>query len=1529
MAHADVDSELDEAVQQGRWRTVGDILYRRVGNYSREQAIRNSIERADQQDIIKHIIQHCTGNMHELALKIAVGKSKWEIVGALLNRGGSGDQFDWVVEDACARASQAELIKHIFPGYFHFHQFKFDTNNICRLCPESQTDLLVIESWKHRRLKHSSIASIVKRGMWRAVRYLLDHKPLNLKDKYEIPCQWILTEAVHHASDELLADMLIKLVPGDYNFILKVAVRRGLWHVVIYWSENYRSLEKELQTEENRACCTWAVKQAFKHGSDDIVARIIVYASNNGLQYEYSCFEDVESVFSELLRRRLWGSVCTLLERVKGHLSHEKRNQIVREALGHADAHFLRRLLPMCADDQRELALNESVRRGLWDMVAQFLTNNRIVSDNCYRHAVEEGLKRADNLSLIEYILPHCADDQTDLVLEQTVERGIWGTVSQLLKKRVSVAQRRLAIEKAVRLADDTILNDILPRCADDQLNFALKEAVRRDLWDAVVMLLKRGVTDIQQKWILQQATERADDYDVSRILPICAQDHLGSVLTVCVDRGLWHGISVLLKRRVADNRLRDVVKEASIRADGSGLQLISHFIPEDQLVSVFTELIRRKLTHKFNILGYIERQYHDQPHGSVAFLVRCTAYWLVAFITSYRDVDPTVVLRTTDYSPESTIPCSNIINYLLMHFTLAAKTGIGYKLVHSELMVDLFRQMYDVCCEHNVRYGCRQDVVQELFISFTKTLYPGYYNSILFLRNNQTLAQKTLVLPLFALQITNPVLQSIVLRDIGKDIFVTWDLVQHVDTSRVWEEVRRWLLQAAVTEKQWKVVTHLADHSLYDDQRNWLMKVALEEKQWDVLSVLADHGLTDDQLRRVHRQVAKHANWDTVQQLFTRGANLRQVREDLETANPSRLRPPDKRKLEEDEYKKWLAEYNKIENDYKHRVQQLKDLESQLWNEAKKYKHAVHEGRWNVVLYKIFRGAGKEIIDMALEAAVETKAAHVLVTLVRRGLDDAQRISLFSKVVTHGLWAAGRALLERPVSRELFADFGCWETLHVLMEAGQWVLVARVMEYGVGDELRRRVMWEALDRREGSVVAHIISCMEGEFTVVERETVFKRAITHGLWQTVWRLVEEKDCTGIDQRDKAMFAAMQQNRWDVVQHCITHGADIDKLDATGLTKLQQAIRDNNCKVKELLHHGADQFVVDSDGNTGLHVALKRRSGGRGVTKMLVEFHGDINQPDPEGHNALHHLVKNKDPCPPSSGEILECALLWGRNVGQRVDFEGETAVHVLCQERRYDAIRYFVARGADTLAVTDRGETVLLSAVVDPFRLLSYDTSDAFLCQALVAECIKLGISTHQPRVTDFWFRRNFFSPRTYSSNVDLGIFERCSPFQQALIRQSQYVMKMLYESGTCSNYELSRFYSRAFFSLSHILENIENIVKKAPRSLQSLCRLVISHHVGVAKPRVRERRVKQLRILSDIMKDYVLFLDILDPEWFANKYFRTKESRETNLWEAVKDHLETAREAADRQMIFTPDEIINYRNCLPRNRLQLYSSQL
>ncbi|KAK7478518.1 hypothetical protein BaRGS_00030277 [Batillaria attramentaria] len=1111
--------------------------------------------------------------------------------------------------------------------------------------------------------------------------------------------------------------------------------------------------------------------------------------------------------------------------------------------------------------------------------------------------------------------------------LENAVDYGDWKRVSKFLERGVSQAQYIWAAKKACGSADDETLREILS-LREELPESVVYSATLNKRWQVLRTVIK---SEFRWRWAVKEAIEKADNPSCYRIvhggvsesgdLDFCVeqavQNDRWELVLWCLEgirpRGLTPLDYIELRNpkcliTPSETVIQYAVAEAAVRAEETVLRDILRHATDRE--PVMTKLLERGLWRLGSTFfaSYSTHIFEEKPEHLLKGLVT-KGWWSAAgqlFKTCMDNTQPVDVNQKVDepsdnvnaeepkaaFCPHLEIWAGHFVKSLgEISFSNTAWSHHEEKSRFDEFLAfqqNCFRVLMH--CSECTRDNGRNDqknttkslisrweqhvrmcVPEEKIMSGVEGLLGNLSEEYLDSTGQLNVKRGEFFTCIFALQTINTPLQSLAVRtltrtyrsEVSRCDVTRLDVITNLSLSRVWEEERRSLFQAAVEQREWTIVKQLADHSLYDDQRDWALGEALRERQMAVFMLLADHGLTEDQLRRVYRQVAKHADWNTVLELFERGADVLLVSEELETANPSRERLPTEDEMEkyerkfednpalENEYRERWQKIEELEARYRKRCRKLRALERRLETEKQDFDNAVKQKNWRAVLHRLRRTSTQEQARLALDHAVQSEAWHVVVQLVKLSMDADERETFLPEAIRRRQWGVARALLERGVSAEL-----CLNVLPELIKEGQWILVARVMEHGVSDDQRRQIIQEGLDHREGSVVAHCISIMEGTLTVEEREAIFERSLRHGLWQAVRRLVEEKDSTGIAQRDKALIESVWRHKWDVVEHCLQLGADIDKPDTEGNALVQQAARKNDwITVEGLLYVGADQFVLDTDGYTLLDRAIECQNWA--AAKMLVKFHGDINKPGPDGYTPLYKLIQYEQ------ADIIDCALDWGRNVAHKVDCFGETALHVLCQGGYWDSLRYIIARGADPLAVARGGESVLLFAV-----------NNKQCPEKLVAACIKLGIASFQPKLTD---------TMTYATRADTSCvnIEVCSPFQQALYRSDLALVQMLYESGACSNAEFHRMAQRLFVdndaitdapmsvTLSYDPDEVKEFDSRifpymrkilSPRSLQSLCRLTISRQLGI-RPR-RHKMVNTLP-LPRRMKDYVMFADL------------------------------------------------------------------
>ena len=73
---------------------------------------------------------------------------------------------------------------------------------------------------------------------------------------------------------------------------------------------------------------------------------------------------------------------------------------------------------------------------------------------------------------------------------------------------------------------------------------------MERGLWTAVVYVVNRGVSDSQLRWAIDEACKHASYKEIINYLTFAAENQ---VLTLLVERGLWEAVAMVLERGVID----------------------------------------------------------------------------------------------------------------------------------------------------------------------------------------------------------------------------------------------------------------------------------------------------------------------------------------------------------------------------------------------------------------------------------------------------------------------------------------------------------------------------------------------------------------------------------------------------------------------------------------------------------------------------------------------------------------------------------------------------------------------------------------------------------------------------------------------------------------------------------------------------------------------------------------------------------------------------------------------------------------
>ena len=1601
------DNQLDEVltilVKRRLWNCVDTVLHRVVHPARHSSAIRKACQQANEWDIKQNVLSHCDLNQFDEVLTILVKRGLWSCVDRVLHCGVSPEKRKWTIYKACQDTHDNSMTKYILPhctedqrdgvlptlvrrrlwksvDFVLRHgvsatQHKLAVREACQQAEGEDFTLYILPHCSAHQLV-PVLPKLVKRGFWKYVDIALQ---CGVSPKLR---RWIILEACQHARDcEITQNILPHCLDDQPDEVLPTLVKRRMW----------TSVDAVL----NHGVCPlqlrWTIEKACRHADGADIIKFIL---------PHCAVEQLDDVLSTLVRRHLWKCVDTVLHLGVSPVLHR---WAISEACWQVDGEdFKHYILPHCSDDQLIFALPTLVRQGMWEDVDRLLQHG--VCPTRHRWAVREACQRANDKNIIEYVLPHCADDQLENVLFALVTRSLWKSVNKVLHRVVSPAHHKWAIGEACQRAGPWVNTYIvLPHCVDNQLDDVLTTLVKRGLWKPVDRALRRGVSPAHHRWAIEEACQRASDFHIRWfILPHCADDQLDDILPTLVTKRLWECVDRVLHRVVSPARHRWAIIEACQQA-GSGV-ITEYILPhcaDNQLEDVLKIVVAKSLwqsvsmvlqrgvsvTHHRQALrevlqtgqdlfitwcmlpDYSAERFRqtDWSHGDIwdkltenveGFIRRTlyiwataddsaefddTAFWryvrnphyeikhLSKLLTSLRRSRQEVGDKLSSRLDLDSALCSVLYESILHFVTETWVSGLEHtqwpasevseqasrwvtkiqeQIVKKEQsclvgMPYILHTVSKLCCQTTAN---NQRWTLMFGLSFVKHLIQQCRRTPSNASTDVILNIMTCVPLVLGIQC---VALTVMLRH------KRWNVIRRADLSGVWEQVRRRLLTAAAKQKQWSLVAQWADHRLYDDQCLEVLEEAYTQKQWRVYLQLADYGTTEIELMRVHYRLTRYAPWSVVLEMFERGADLIECQEGVRPGKNLRILDQEK---DDNERRPRYVKLLLLQKKFEKRMKKLKSLEA-----------ALKKREWSVALYEINRRHRRKEILLGLRAALTSKVWHVVIYLIRQGIGPRLCDGLFSLMVEIQQWDVCRVLLEEGVDLQLGLA-----ALPQLMEQNQWTLVARLMEYDVGDALRRRVMQQALDRREGSVVWQCIINMEHEhLSVEERQDLFHEAFNRENWQAVKPLVEVKDDTGIQHRDAALLESIEQHQWDVVDHCLLFRAKINMLDEDGHTPNHRMARKSDWEaVEEVTKRGGDPNMLDKFGLSVLHRVIWAAQWE--LTKLLIECLGDIHQParyvgfhseryEDETRTPLQMLIDARQV------EVIHHSHMWSPDQGEGVNAVGETALHVTCLTGYLSMLYDLISRQADPLAVTVRGHSALSYAVLCKDRP-----------QQTVAECIRLGFSTQQPRLTDTAMmtdpdNKSVCAATDQEARRNHSIHLLSSPLLLAVMRGLPLVTQMLYESGACSYSELFRLqatlqalndpekstvleeeYQKTVDDIYRHVRSDDDKPAKAekvsvrqcvqyvlevfttPRSLLSMCRHAISHCLKLHKRRATD--VNQLP-LKGYMKRYVVFDDLTDPDygWHDTCGRRREEFVLRHLSEALSLMAEEEEEDAEK----------------------------
>lgn len=119
------------------------------------------------------------------------------------------------------------------------------------------------------------------------------------------------------------------------------------------------------------------------------------------------------------------------------------------------------------------------------------------------------------------------------------------------------------------------------------------------------------------------------------------------------------------------------------------------------------------------------------------------------------------------------------------------------------------------------------------------------------------------------------------------------------------------------------------------------------------------------------------------------------------------------------------------------------------------------------------------------------------------------------------------------------------------------------------------------------------------------------------------------DVTDSSEYTPLHYAALKNDKVDVVELLVSYGANVDMPAPSGLSALHMAINHGNAKVTQwLIMHGADTNYADMNGLSVLHLASKL--GLHSTASMLIQHKALVDAQTKHGDTPLQFAVRQAD-----------------------------------------------------------------------------------------------------------------------------------------------------------------------------------------------------------------------------------------------------------------------------------------------------------
>ena len=1494
------DIAVNNMVTRGRWSVVGEALRRGVSDSQYRWAIDEACKHASDDEFIDYVLPYCTDNQLNSVLTPLVERGMWSAVEMVLEKSVSYPQHGCKNDEACKRVPEQDnqldnvLTRLVEKGLWSSvgmvlqrgvtdSQHRWAIDEACKQAADEEITACILPHCADDQLD-SVLIPLVERCLWSCVEMVLQR---GVNDSQH---RWAIDEACKQAADEKITACILPHCADDQlDSLLTSLVKRGLWSSV--GTVLQRGVSDSVQHRR-------AINKACKCASDEeITAYILPHCTGSQL----------DPLLTPLVERGLWNSVGRVLDR---GVSDSQHRWAIEEACKRApEKEITDCILRHCTGEQLDSVLTPLVKRRLWSFVWTLL--QRGVSDSQHRWAIDEACKQASDKDIEDYLLFHSANNQLDSVLTPLVERDRWNVIGKVLRSGVTVSdsQRRWMINFACKhAAVENIESIILPLCADNELDSVLTQLVEQGRWSAVRMMLERGAcSNSQCRWAIGEACKRGNNADVElciqpfltqQRLPQFIYDGANYLLTRLIKRGLWVNAATLLCGVVRETLHRWAVGCDNTEPDDAAFWNIVR----DPRYGV------RDLSQ----LHQIVRVRHQQPWLNLSQRLHefsfelCCGVLADSLLESVFEAWCISEERRNEY--KSTTGPSELIQQLHSEINLHIRRATPGSDDTGSVIHKLVPCIHPLCAEFSetTKYGDRKHpffvvhfIKSLIKLCYTPTQWTDSSEGILVILATVPVVPDVQSVALGVLlrhkrwNVISYACLTHVWEQVRRQLFQAaveqrqWSAVKRWADHSLYDDQRGWALEEAFQEKQWDVFLLLADYGLVERELMCVHYRLAKHADWDTVLQLFERGgdVTD------------------VKELLT-GAKSRKAAYDKNDALKRQQRVSELRGLEND------LNARKTALKTLKRAAKQGDWSVVLFSLQRRpvghhvhlaLKAAVANGVWHVVRQLIKLGIDAAQRDSLFTRMVKQRQWGVCMVLLEQGVSVKLCLTALPELMDMDQWTLVARVMMYDVD-----DAVRRQVMQRAMERKQGTVVWQCVITMHGDRLsveeRKELFQEALSREVLQAIKPLIE-IKDVTGIQHRDTVLPQAAEQHQWDVVDHCqlhhadIDMKDAKG----HTPMQRAARKGDWEAVKALTKRGADPSLMDRWGESVLHMAIRAEEWDTVKLLvqYHGDIHQLANSYRQTPLQVLISACQGEI-IEQTLMWCPDQWKGVNEEGETALHAVCL--------SGRPSALYYLVARGVDpQAVTERGHSALtyavaHKECPQKMVaECIKLGFCAYQPHVTETEKPST-------QGMRRSFYEIgTDAEREKRLYP--VKLAVECGLPAVARMLYESglcpytDLFKLRPFLTHMSSGT--RSTYTYQTFFINDVHVLGHNYSREKYCSGEVATAAVKA--AADYLMK-----VCSTPRSLKSSCRLVISRCVTVRRQRHRDATYAQLP-LTEELRNYVMFSDLTDSDYGQHETEGDEENTDDNSDEKYFSAEENLSFSEEEYFSFSEEEYFSF----------------